>query len=58
MTDHEKLCTAISIVQQHILALDSNLDAEFLFKTRNMPTPALELAVNLMADTLDRLEDH
>lgn len=57
MSDHDKLMTAISIVQAHILSLDSNLDGEFMFGKMHMRTTALELAANLMAEVIGRLDD-
>lgn len=56
MSDYDKLCTAISIVQQYILAMDTALIPDKLFHTDYMPTPALEMAVQLMTDALEGAE--
>lgn len=57
LSDHDKLCAAISIVQAHILALHSTLDAEKMFGHLHMAPPALELAERMMCDVLDGIVD-
>lgn len=56
MTAHDKLCAAISIVQHHILAEDSAINAKAFFGHEFMRTAALELAVDLMRDCLGPVE--
>lgn len=56
MSDHEKLCAAISIVQQHIMALDSPTFPQQMWGTMHMPACSLELAVSLMCDAVEALE--
>lgn len=57
MTSMDKLCIAISIVQQNILAQDSALIPDRLFGPDYMRTGALEMAVRLMCECLGDLED-
>lgn len=52
MTDHDKLCAAIGIVQLHILASDSVLIPEKMFGLNYMPNAALELAEKLLVEVL------
>lgn len=56
MTSCEKLCVAIGIVQQNILAQDSPLIPEKLFGPDYMRTNALEMAVRLMCECIEDLE--
>lgn len=56
MSDQDKLCAAMSIIQQHILALDTNVDPKDMFGSQHMPGPSLELALSLMSDALEGLE--
>lgn len=51
MKNEQKLHAAISIIQSHILAIDSALVAEKLFpKAGWMQAPALEVAVKLLRE--------
>lgn len=57
LTPHAKVCTAISIIQNYILAEDSNLHADKLFDdNRFMPMPALEWSTRLLHDVLPELD--
>lgn len=57
MSDYDKLCTAVSILQMHILAMDTVLDPGKMFGVNHMKTPALEMALQLMTDALDGADD-
>ena len=55
MTGWDKQCTAISIIQQHILALETCLDPEKTFGAPPMPIPSLEMAVKLLDEVMNDL---
>ncbi|MFV0293230.1 MAG: hypothetical protein ACK5II_08445 [Paracoccus sp. (in: a-proteobacteria)] len=57
MTAYGKTCTAISILQQHILAKDSALLPEKMFGDHYMPSLAIEQAVALLIDVLPDIEN-
>lgn len=57
MTPHDRLIAAISIVQQHILAADSLVDADRMFKPGGyFTTSSLELAERMLMDLLPHIE--
>lgn len=56
MTPYHKLCAAISILQDHILAADSAYDPDKVFPHGRLATESLELAENLLGELLDVLE--
>lgn len=57
MPPHDRLCAAISIVQQHILAADPMCDPEKLFTPGgHFTTAALELAERVMMGLLNDIE--
>lgn len=57
MADIDKLCAAMSILQQQILAMDSILDPDTMFGSQHMPSVSLELALRLMSELLPAFED-
>lgn len=57
MTPHDKACAAISIIQAHLGASDSNLVMDKIFGTFYMPAACLELAAKLLADVLEPLAE-
>lgn len=57
MKTHDRVMTAISIIQSHILALDSQTDGPAMWSVFHMPSPALEQAVRLLAEVLPRVEN-
>lgn len=56
VTTHDKICTAMSILQMHILASDTALSAKAIFGTQHMPTSALEAAHELLSEVLEEIE--
>lgn len=57
MTPYDKICAAIAILQDHILARDSMLDAEAMFPHGRFNTASLELAERLLSEVSDLLEN-
>ena len=57
MGSKEKLFTAISILQAHILAQDSALNAEVLFGINHLNSNGLEMAERLLQDLVIDLDD-
>lgn len=55
-TSQQKLFAAVSIIQSHILAEDTALNADRLFGNYHMPMPALEVAERLLIDIAPDLE--
>ncbi|RJE83652.1 hypothetical protein [Paracoccus onubensis] len=56
MTSWDKQCTAISIIQQHILALETCLDPRKAFGSEPMPIPALEMALKMLDEVFADLD--
>jgi len=56
-TPHDKVCTAISILQAHILAADSALIPEKIWGHQYMRALGLEQAVKLLIEVLDDVPD-
>lgn len=56
MNSHDKLCAAMAIMQAHILASDTTLNAEALFGLSHFETAGLELAERLLDDCLPDIE--
>lgn len=54
MTSWDKQCTAVSIIQQHILALETGIDPHKSFGAP-MPIPALEMALKMLDEVFDDL---
>jgi hypothetical protein len=49
------LCGAIGLLQAHILASETNLDAQGLFKHHHMPEMSVELALALLLPVLSEV---
>lgn len=56
MSPYDKLCAAIAIIQDHILASDSMLSGEAMFPSRRLTTASLELAERLLDEITEHLE--
>ncbi|MGR3792642.1 hypothetical protein [Vannielia sp. SX4] len=56
MSPHDKLCAAIAILQDHILASGTEYNAEMMFPLRRFETASLELAETLLSDIVPYLE--
>lgn len=56
MTSWDKQCTAISIIQQHILSLQTCFDPRTVFGSEPMPIPALEMALKMMDEVMTDLD--
>jgi hypothetical protein len=56
MTPYNKMMAIMSILQNHILAKESELVPEKMFPTRRFDTSALELAERMCAEMLPDLE--
>lgn len=57
MSPHDQLCAAISILQQNILASDSLMSAEIMFKPGGyFATSSLELVERMLMDLLPHVE--
>ncbi len=57
MSPYEKLCAAMAILQDHILAKDTTCNAEAMFPVRRFGSASLELAEGLLNDLLPLLEN-
>ena len=57
MSPEDKIMTAISIVQGHIMAADSVLDGDAIWQGFHMQMPALEQAVRILIETLPDVEN-
>ena len=55
-TPHENLCAAISIIQAHILAEDSTVNAESMFGVNYLRGAGLEVAVAMLVPVIELLE--
>lgn len=55
-TSYTKLCSAISILQNKVLADDSTCSGEAVFGTNYMPSLGIEHAIALLTEVLERLE--
>ena len=53
MTPHDKLCAAIAILQDHILAADTTCDPNKLLAHGRFDTASLELAAHLLGELQD-----
>ncbi|MCA0943396.1 hypothetical protein LCM08_00565 [Salipiger pacificus] len=57
MRPHDKMMTAIGILQSHILAQDSNLVSEVLFPNRRFDICALEHVEKMLFELLPVLDE-
>lgn len=55
MTAEDKLLSAISILQMHVLASETALNPEKMFGTYHMPHAGLEGVVHLLCQVWDEL---
>ena len=53
---HENICAAVSIIQAHILAEDSTVNAESMFGVNYFKGAGLEVAVAMLVPVIERLE--
>lgn len=53
---HENICAAVSILQAHILAEDSTMNAESMFGDNYFKGAGLEVAVAMLVPVIEQLE--
>lgn len=53
---HENICAAVSIIQAHILADDSTVNAESMFGVHYFKGAGLEVAVAMLVPVIELLE--
>ena len=56
MTTHQRVMAAISILQARMLADESPVSGEDVWGAFHLQTPSLELAIQLLIDTLPEVE--
>lgn len=56
MTSLDRLCAAIAIIQDHILASDTSCNVDKMFGRYRFETAQLEMAARLLVDVIPDLE--